>query len=98
MGGIDHHHVDPRLAQRLEAVHAIGAGANGGANPQSAPFVFTGVGVGDRLLHIFHGDESGQLACLVDHDQFFDAVLMQQPLGLLQWSALIDGDEVGGHQ
>ena len=80
-------------------VEALVADGGGGSDAQAALLVLAGVGIGDRLLDVLHGDETDAAILVVDHQQLLDAVLVQQALGLVLADALAHGDElVLGHQ
>ncbi len=99
MRGIDHDKVDAGFQQLLGAVMALVADGGGGSHTQTALLVLAGVGVGDRLLDVLHGDEADAAILRIDHQQFFDAMLVQQALGLVLIDAFADGNElVLGHQ
>ncbi len=68
------------------------------ADAQAALFVFAGVGVFQFLLDVLDGDEAFELVVVVDDEELFDTMLVEDLLGLLERSADGDGDEVGlGH-
>ena len=97
--GIDHDQIDAGRDQRLGAREALVADRGGGGDAQAALLVLAGVRIGDRLLHVLDGDQADAAVLVVDHQQLLDAVLMQQPLGLVLADALAHGDElVLGHQ
>ena len=50
-------------------------------------------GIFADLFDVLDGDEAVQFAVVVHHQQFFDAVLMEQGLGLLQGDAHLGGDQ-----
>ena len=81
--GIDHDEVDAGLDQRLGAREALVADRGGGGDAQAALLVLAGVRIGDRLLDVLHGDQADAAIVVVDHQQLLDAVLVQQPLGLV---------------
>ena len=47
-----------------------------------------------RLLDILDGDQADAAILVIDHQQLLDAVLMQQPLGLVLADAFAHGDEI----
>ena len=99
MRGIDHHQVDAGRDQRLGAGKALVADGGGGGDAQTALLVLAGVRIGDRLFDVLDGDQADAAILVVDHQQLLDAVLMQQPLGLLLADALAHRDQlVLGHQ
>ena len=56
--------------------------------------VLAGIGVLQLLLDVLDGDQALQLVVVVDDQQLFDAVLVQDELGLFERGADGDGDEV----
>ena len=48
----------------------------------------------DRLFHVLDGDQADAAVLVVDHQQFFDAVLVQHPLRLVLADAFAHRDEV----
>ena len=48
----------------------------------------------DRLFHVLDGDQADAAVLVVDHQQLFDAVLVQHPLRLVLADALAHRDEV----
>ncbi len=94
MGGIDHHHVAFRLDQGERAAETILAHAGCGGDAQAAALILGGVGIFLGLFDIFHGDEADAAVGIIHHENFFDAVLMQQPLGFFGLHAFAHGDEL----
>ena len=70
------------------------ADGGGGGDAQAALRVLAGERMGDRLFDVLHGDQADAAIVIVDHQQLLDAMLMQQPLGLVLADALAHGDEV----
>ena len=81
--GVDHHEIDAGRDQRLGAREALVADRGGGGDAQAPLLVLAGVRIGDRLLDVLHGDQADAAVVVVDHQQLLDAVLVQQPLGLV---------------
>ena len=50
------------------------------------------------FLDVLDGDETAQPAGVVHHQEFLDAILVQQLLGMLQAQPLVRGDELGSHE
>ena len=99
VGGVDHHEVDAGLDQPLGAIEPLVADGGGGGDAQPALLVLAGVRIGDRLLDVLHRDEPDAAVEVVDHQELLDAVLVQEPLGLVLADALAHGDEpILGHQ
>ncbi len=80
VGGVDHQHVHTGAHQGLYPVVGVGAGANRGADPQLAVGVLAGQGEALGLVEVLHGDHAAQVEVVVDHEDFLDAMLVQQPL------------------
>ena len=74
MRGVDADDVAAGRQQRVDALVAIGADADGGADAQAAEVVLGGERVLLRLLDVLDGDEALQLAAAVDDQQLLDAV------------------------
>ena len=94
MRGVDHHNVTFGLDERHGAPQTIVADIGGGGHAQAAAFILTGVGKFLRLLDVFHGNEADAAVVFVYHQNLFDAVLMQKPLGFLHLHAFAHGDEL----
>jgi hypothetical protein len=56
-------------------------------------FVLAGVRVGHRLLDVLHRDQPDAAILVVDDEQLFDPVLMEQALGVVLSDPLAHGDE-----
>ena len=85
MRGVDDQHVEPGVKQRLGALDAVGAGAGGGGDAQPAVLVLAGVRKALRLFDVLDGDQPDAAIGFVDDQQLFDAMLVEQPLGLVAW-------------
>ena len=85
--GVDADDVAAGLQQRVDALVAIGADADRGADAQPAAVVLRRVRVLLRLLDVLDGDQALEQAVAVDHQQLLDAVLVQQLLGRLRASS-----------
>ncbi len=90
--GIDDDQVDAGFDQTLGALEAIIADADGGGGAKTALRILGGVGVQLRLLDVLDGDEADAAAVAVDDQQLFDAVRVQQALGLLLVDVFLDRD------
>ena len=86
--GIDHDHVAFRLDQRHGAGIAVLAHAGRGGDAQAAALVLAGVGIFLRLLDVLDRDQADAAIGVVDHQDLLDAVLVQQPLGLVRLARL----------
>ncbi len=97
--GIDHHHVAFRFDKRHRAAETVFAYAGGRGHAQAPQIVLARVGEFLRLLDILHRDQAHAAIGIVDHENLFDAVLVQEALGLFHLHAFAHGDElVLGHQ
>ena len=92
--GVDHDEIDAGVDQPLGALEAVLADRGRGGDAQPALRVLAGVRMRDRLLDVLDGDQADAAILVVDHQQLLDAVLVQQPLGLVLADALAHGDEV----
>ena len=90
--------VHPGLDQSLDPRLPVGAHADGGPHPQAPELVLAGQGILADFFDVLDGDEPVEIAVGVHHQQFFNAVLMEQGLGLLQGDPHVGGDQaVLGH-
>jgi hypothetical protein len=76
--GVDHDHVDARLAQRRDPIQGVRRRAHRRADPQAADAVLAGVRKFGGLLEILDRDHALQLVIAGDHQHLLDAVLVQQ--------------------
>ena len=97
--GIDHDQVDAGVDQQLGAVIALVADRGGGGDAQPPLLVLAGIRVRDRLLDVLDRDQADAAVLVVDDHKLFDAVLVQQTLGLVLTDALAHRDQLLlGHQ
>ncbi len=94
MRGVDDDEVDAGVDQPLGALVTGFADGGGGCDPEPSLRVLAGERMGDRLLHVLYGDQSDAAVLIVDHEQLFDAMLVQHPLGLVLAHAFAHRDEV----
>jgi hypothetical protein len=98
VGGVDGEGVDAVFDELGGAFEEVAGGADGSGDAEAALLILAGVGVLQLLLDVFDGDEALELVGVVDDEELFDAVLVEDVLGLLERGADGDGDEVGlGH-
>ena len=83
MRRIDDNQVNTGIDQSLGAGKPIIADRGGGGYAQATLFVFCRIGVQLRLFHIFNGNQTNAVIIIIDHQQFFDAVMVQQTLGFI---------------
>ena len=82
VGGVDDDTVDPGVDQRLAARKARIADGGRGGDPQAPFAILGGQRRGDRFLDILDGDQPDAMPVLVDHQQFLDPALMEDPAGI----------------
>ncbi len=98
MGGVDGESVDAHLDQGCSALQEVAGGADGSGDAQATLIVLRGVRILQLLLDVLDGDQALELVVVIDDQELFDAVLVQDVLGLFERGADRDGDEVGlGH-
>ena len=78
VGRIHHQHIHIGLDQPLDPFHGGLAHPHGGPDPQPLGRIQAGVGVFRRLLHILDRDQAGKLKFVVDDQDLFNAVPVQQ--------------------
>ncbi len=94
VGGVDGEGVDAHVDEGGGALEEVAGGADGSGYAEAALLVLGGVGVLELLLDVFDGDEALELVVVVDDEELFDAVLVEDLFGLLERGADGDGDEV----
>ena len=98
VGGVDGEGVDAILDELGGAFEEVAGGADGTGDAQAALLILAGVGVLQLLLDVLDGDEALELVGVVDDEELFDAMLVEDLLGLFERGSYGDGDEVGlGH-
>ncbi len=99
MGGVDDQQVHPGVDQRQRPLEALVADSRGSRDAQAPLIVLDGVGIELGLLDILDGDEACAAIVGIDDQQLFDAVLVQQHLGLVLGDAIAYRDQLfKGHQ
>ena len=96
--GVDDDAVDAGFHQHHGPLEALVADAGGRRDAQPPLGILAGVRVQRRFLHVLDGEQADAAPVLVDHDQLFDPVLMQQPARIVRPDALAHGDDLLGHQ
>ena len=94
VGGVDGEGVYAGFDEGGGAVEEVAGGADGSGYAEAALVVLAGVGVFEFFLDVFDGDEAFEFVGVVDDEQFFDAVLVEDLFGVLEGGADGDGDEV----
>src|SRR3546814_5070699 len=92
--GIDDQQVDTGLDQAFGAFEAVIADTDGGGGAQATLGILRGVRIELRLLDVLDGDEADAMTLRIHHQQFFDAMRVEQALGLALLDIVVDGDEV----
>ncbi len=99
VGGIDHDQIGAGIDQALGARESGIADAGRRRDPEAPLLVLAGIGVGLSLLDVLDRDQPDAAIVVVDDEQLLDAMLVQQPLRLIEPDILPDGDELLlGHQ
>ncbi len=82
--GIDDDAVDPGVDQQQRAIVAPVADGRGGGDAQAPVGILAGVRVQRRLLDVLDGEQADAAIVVVDDEQLFEPVMVQQPpcLGL----------------
>lgn len=97
--GIDDDHVATGRNEAFGALEAIFADRRCSSDAQTSLSVLRGVGVLRRLLDVLDGDEADAIVSVIDDDQFFNAVLMEQALGFFLRNVALNGHQILlGHQ
>ena len=80
MSSIDDDNIHTRFDYRIDAIRGVRAGAYGCSYPQPALLIFTGIGIVFGLTDIFECNKTFENKVLIDNQNLFDAVAMQQLL------------------
>jgi len=97
--GIHHHDVHTGRNQGLGSGKASVPDRRGGGDAQAPCSSLQALGIGDLLLDVLDRDETDAAVILVDHQQLFDPMLMQELLGLPLAHPFADRDQpLLGHQ
>ena len=98
MRGVDDEAVDAGRHQQLGALEPLVADGGGCGDAQAPVDVLRRIGMGGRLLDVFHRDQPDAALRIVDNHQFLDAVQMQKPAGLFVIHPLADRHHLAGHE
>ena len=93
VGGVDGDDVYLAADQFLGPFEKITGRANGGAHAQAALFVLGRVGVLQFLLNVLDRDQALERVVVVHHQQFLNAVSVQNAFGVFKRGADGNGDE-----
>ena len=88
MGSVNNQHIDPGINQPLGALEPVTADGSGGGHPKTPLVVFSRIRIELGFFDILHRDQSDAMALLIDHQKFFNPVLVKQALGLFVIHAL----------
>ncbi len=94
VGGVDGEGVDAHFDEAGGALEEVSRGPDGSGDAEAALLVLGGVGVFQLFLDVLDGDEAFELVVVIDDEEFLDAVLVEDVLGLLERGADGHGDEV----
>src|SRR6267378_385774 len=94
MRGVDGDDVGFVLGHFDGALEEITGGADSRADAQPTLFIFCGARIFEFYLDVFYGDKAFEVEVLIDDQQLFDAMLLQQTLGFIEGRADRNGDEV----
>src|ERR1035438_8788985 len=94
VGGIDGDYVDLARDEFLGAFQEIARGAHRRADAQASLAVLGGVGVLQLFLNILDRDQALEGEVFVHDQEFFDAMFVEDGLGLFQGGADGNGDQV----
>ena len=94
MRRINNHQINTGINQRFRAGKAIIANSCRCGNPQTALLVFCCIRVQLRFFHIFDGNQTNAMIGVIHHQQLFNAVMVQKPLGFFMLDSLFHRDEI----
>ncbi len=100
VGGVDHDEIDAGIDQQFGTREALVADRGRAAATRSRPrSSLQAFGLVTAFFDVLHGDEPDAAIAVIDDEQFFDAVGVEEPLGFLLTDALAHRDQVFlGHQ
>src|SRR5690606_16027418 len=93
VSGVHHNHVNTGFNQRFNTLFGTGTGADGSADAQATLIVFGGIRESAGFVDVFHGHQANQFALRVQHQNFFNAVDVQQLLHFFSAGAFRYGDQ-----
>src|SRR6185437_11314878 len=92
--GIDRNHVGLPGDEFRGALHKITGCTYCRGYSKPALVIFGGIGILELLLNVFNRDETLKRVVLIDHQQFLNAMLVKDFLGILERGAYRNGDQV----
>src|SRR5271169_6820630 len=96
--GVDHEAIDPGRHQELRALETPVADGRGRRDAQAPVRVLGGIRMRCRLLDVLDSDEADAAMGLVDDDQLFDAMVMQQTPRLVARNPFAYRNDLLGHE
>src|SRR5262249_29937181 len=87
MSRIDHNHIYFGLQQLLSAFQIIARCSYRGAYPQAPVDILGGAGIFDLLLDVLDGDQTLQVESIIDHQEFLDAMPVENLFGFFERGA-----------
>src|SRR5947209_13388539 len=91
--GVNDETVNTRFDEFVGALTKISGCADGGGDAQAAEIIFRRRWVLDRFLYVFDRDETFEVFVLINDQEFFDAMFLQDGLRLFERRADGHGDE-----
>ncbi|MBS1271640.1 MAG: hypothetical protein MAGBODY4_00772 [Candidatus Marinimicrobia bacterium] len=94
MGGINNDDIHRIGNQQIGPLHRIVGYANCRTDAQSAMLILGGIRKLGTFLYIFDGNQAFERVIIVDHEQLFNFMLLQDGFRLVERSTHRDGNEV----
>ncbi len=100
MRGIHHHQIKTRLHHGFSTFYTVLITCpDGRATAQGTIGIFCGMRVQFGFFNIFDGDQTNTIFRIIHHQQFFNAVFMEQLAGFVLINRVIDPHQIFGcHQ
>ena len=90
---IHDNHIDARFNQRRHSAIGVRRGADSCGRSQPALFIFAGIGKIFRFENVFQCDESLELKGIINHEDFFDPVSVEQRFYLSKIKVFLNGNQ-----
>ena len=94
MGGIDNNQINAGIDQRLGTGKPVIPHRRGSRHPQTPLRVLGGIRMQLGFFHIFDGDKPDAAIIIINHQKFFDSVLVQETLGLFLIYGFAHGHQI----
>src|SRR5215471_818650 len=94
MRGVDGEDVGLGFGHFDGTLQEIASRTDGGAHSEAALVVLRGPRIFEFFLDVFNGDETLEVEVLIDDEEFFDAMFLQDFFRTLEGGADRDGDEI----